>query len=188
MKYAVAALILLSFSAANAQDTTRIDTVTLRPVHVTAKRRKSEYLEEFHRRAEQAARGGGGYILARAELERAGQMPIPRLLATVPGIHYVGSRGDVMETVYMTRGNCAPRIYLDGAPLANNNINMISSESLEGVEVYAGVGSGPAEFFDPRGCGTVLLWSQRGTLTNTAKYPIIGLAVVVAIAAFLISK
>ena len=189
MKSTLTVLVLLGFAVpAIAQDTTKIDTVKLSPVHVIAKKRQAEFLDEFHRRADQVAHGGGGYILTRPELEHAGQMSVGRLLATVPGVHYVATRGDANETVFLTRGNCAPRFYLDGAPLAVNNINMISSGSLEGVEVYSGLGSGPAEYFDPRGCGTILLWSQRGAPNSTSKYPLIGLGVIGTVVAILLAK
>lgn len=164
------------------------EAVALRPLKVTARKPPADYLSEFRKRADQVKKGGGGYVLEREQLARGGQQSVARLLAAVPGVRYVASRNGSSESVLSTRGNCAPRIYLDGTPLVVNNISMISAESLEGVEVYAGLGLGPAEYFDRTGCGVVLLWSQRGKPAGDVHYPLIGIAVIVSVITILLSK
>lgn len=164
------------------------DAVEVSPLKVTARKNSSVYLDDFARRAENVKKGGGGYILNRVELERGGQQSVARVLASVPGLRYIRDRTGMSETAISTRGNCIPQYYLDGTPLAVANIAMINSASLEGVEVYYGPSSGPAEYFDRRGCGVVLMWSQRGSPQSNVHYPIIGIGIILSIAAFLIAK
>lgn len=144
------------------------------------------FLTGFRERANQIKRGGGGYIIDGAALARDGSLSIARVLASVPGLHYVPGRRNAGETVLSTRGNCQPRFYLDGVPMAGVDISIIMANTLEGVEVYNGPGAGPVEYFDRTGCAVVLMWSRRGEPATTRGYPVIGLAIVGTVLAALL--
>lgn len=154
--------------------------VRLRPLNVVGQK-SPQFLTGFRERADQVRRGGGGYIVDRAQLAGAGNLSVGRVLASVPGLHFVTGRRGSGETVLSTRGNCQPRFYLDGTPMMIPDVSSIMASTLEGVEVYHGAGAGPVEYFDRTGCGVVLMWSRRGERSNTKGYPVIGLTIVGAV-------
>lgn len=164
------------------------EAIPVRPLKVLASRAPSHYLDEFNRRARDVQHGSGGTIISRADLIRGGQQSVARVLGGTPGMRYIRDRTGDMESVLSTRGNCAPKVYLDGTPTVVSNVAMISAESLEGAEIYVGPSQGPAEYFDPKGCGVILLWSRRGEAAGDRHYPIIGLGIIASITAILLAK
>ncbi|MDB4950819.1 MAG: TonB-dependent receptor plug [Gemmatimonadetes bacterium] len=59
---------------------------------------------------------------------------------------------------------CIMAIYLDGIRLSDNDIDAVSTEALEAVEVYNSAAEIPAEYNTTNGgsCGAVLLWTRVG--------------------------
>jgi hypothetical protein len=162
--------------------------ISLRPLNVIA-RQDAGFLTGYYARSDRVKHSGGGYILDRKKLAQSGDLPVARVLASVPGLRYIPARRNSPETVQSTRGNCTPGFFLDGMPLAITDLSMFSSSTLEGVEVYH-ASNAPVEFRDSRACGVVLMWSRRGERVTGSRFPAIGFALVgSAIAAvFLLAK
>ena len=64
-------------------------------------------------------------------------------------------------------GSCWPLVWLDGAPLptAEFDLDFLSPQSIEGLEVYTGISQVPPQFMGSRGlgsCGVIVVWSREG--------------------------
>jgi len=58
---------------------------------------------------------------------------------------------------------CDPKVFLDGRLLYGpflEDIGFMSVSNLEGIELYAGGGPERSRFWDPAGCGVVLVWTR----------------------------
>ena len=59
--------------------------------------------------------------------------------------------------------DCDPRVFLDGrrqyGPFLAD-IGSMSVSNIEGIELYAGGGPARSRFWDPNGCGVVLVWTR----------------------------
>lgn len=134
--------------------------VVLDPLRVVAPARRAGRLDEFYRRAE---RGGFGWFVTRAEIERRHPFRTTDLLRTTPGIQLLPTRGTGFAV--RGRGGCVPAVYLDGMRMTGGagSIDLWTHpEDLEGIEVYHGAGA-PVEYSGPgAGCGVVLLWTRVG--------------------------
>ncbi len=49
---------------------------------------------------------------------------------------------------------------MDGRPRALRNLSFLSLSNFEGIELYAGSGPTRGRFWDPDGCGVVLVWTS----------------------------
>ncbi len=59
--------------------------------------------------------------------------------------------------------NCDPKVFLDGRQMYGpflGDLASMSVSNVEGIELYAGAGPGKSRFWDPNGCGVVLLWTR----------------------------
>ena len=82
----------------------------------------------------------------------------------VPGVSVIYDAGGTR--VVSRRGigqGCVLRVVVDGvaSPFDTEDIERMSPDWLEAVEVYRGVGT-PIEYAGLGGCGVVLLWTKRG--------------------------
>jgi len=157
-------------------------------VKAVATERLSE-LDGFRERSKLVKQGAGGYIVERQDLQSAGAQSVARVLTRVPGLVYIPPRRmGATETVFSTRGNCMPRFFLDGVPLVVPDLSFITATSLEGIEVYAAPGDGPTQYSDRLGCARVLMWSRRGEIVPGSRFPLIGVGLMAAITAFLVTR
>jgi hypothetical protein len=149
-----------------------IEAVPLEPIVVTTRsRRMAPDIEAFYARLERGRRMGQGHFISRADIEAAHAARTTDLLRTVSGVqvsHTRTGRGDVVRM----RGGCIPAIYIDGTHMnrtdARHSVDeYVQPASLEGIEVYRGAGRSVGHYYDPRGCGLVLVWTQRGELGAT---------------------
>jgi hypothetical protein len=135
-------------------------------------------LASFQRRME---RGLGGTFITRREIEQRNPTRVTDILRDA-GVTSWGS--DVHGGgVIMGRTGCVPMVYLDGVPItypwvsgggprslgtaivqeAIDAVNPVSPMSVEGIEVYRGAASLPAEFGGSTGqCGVIAIWARRG--------------------------
>ncbi len=141
--------------------------IELEPIVVTV---GSGYLDRsgFFRRARYA----GGSRFTGRDVERLQAQVVSDLVTRVPGVTVqIGQRGT--EIVTRRRldtgdgGPCYLRLYLDGIPMFDWDLDLVRPEDIDGLEVYQGLGA-PAEYrnlVDPDGtfpCGVVLIWTRRG--------------------------
>lgn len=106
---------------------------------------------------------GMGRFITREEIDRRNPLRTSDLLRTIPGIMVQNSRG---QSVVRIRGNrCDPLVFIDGMPAYAGyfDIDALVPSTLEGIEVYAGLGTVPVELRGSRGehtCGVLALWSR----------------------------
>lgn len=143
------------------------DAVLLAPLEITARSRsESPMLANFYHRVDRAA---GGTFITREEIERRGPNQVTDLLLEVPGVQLLSSGRGNQRMVTMSRAlGCPAQIYVDGRHM-NLRGEVISIDeivmpnSVEGIEIYRGLGTVPAEFLSPRAkCGVIAIWTRRG--------------------------
>jgi hypothetical protein len=142
-----------------------ISAIPLEPILVTS--RSFDRLSGFRQRA---AHGGLGRYILRADIERfVGARPSD-LLRTVPGVRIesIRDRSGFSSDVVLMRSPgelCAPTLYVDGMRVihgAGFDIDdLITTETVEGVEIYSSHATAPLEFHVPRdACGVIAFWSR----------------------------
>ena len=111
---------------------------------------------------------GIGHFISRERLERDNPAQLTDALRRLPGVQITSTR--TIRNAVRFRGNgggCWPLVWLDGAPLptAEFDIDFLSPQSIEGIEVYSGVSQIPPQFMGARGlgsCGVIVVWSREG--------------------------
>jgi hypothetical protein len=86
---------------------------------------------------------------------------------------------------------CNPKVFLDGRRRSGSflgDLGYTSISTLEGIELYAGVGPGEGRFWDAGGCGVVLLWTRAlpesgGKLSRAEVVALAGAAAVLTLLA-----
>ncbi|HSJ24331.1 MAG TPA: TonB-dependent receptor [Longimicrobiales bacterium] len=143
-----------------------IDAVPLAPLEVVgrpARLHANLAISDFLERAERKM--GGAYILREAIEERQPER-VSDLLRTVGSITVVNhARGGA---IHNSRTQCAPSVWIDGIevslrfPNAWEAINSLHWSEVQGMEVYPGSASVPAQFSGSRsGCGVIAIWTRR---------------------------
>lgn len=149
------------------------EAVPVAPLEVVAGRRRevSPVLEGFHHRKE---RGFGRYI-TRQDIERRDPPQVTDLLRSVSGVQLRSSgRGrHAIVTTHRGRnavtGSCPAQIYVDDFHVNRADgrtfriDDVVTPEEVEGIEVYRGLSTVPAQFLSPRAdCGVIVIWTRRG--------------------------
>jgi Carboxypeptidase regulatory-like domain len=157
--------------------TLAVDAVPLAPLEVIARStpaHRDPGLAAFYRRVDRAI---GGRFILREEIMTRNARYTSDLLITA-GVNVIGdpSVPGGKTGLYMKRLGCAPTVYIDGAKVtvrskadtsspaeAMELVNILRPFDIEGIEVYPGPASTPAEFGgSSAGCGVVAIWSRRG--------------------------
>jgi hypothetical protein len=149
-----------------------VDAIPLEPLVVTGRRNISPAIAAFYERLEAGRRSGQGHFISRAEIEEFRPSRTTDLLRSVSGMRVDRSRGGRGDVVRM-RGGCIPAVYIDGTHInrmdARHSVDeYVVPSAIEGIEVYRGAGRSVGHYYDPRGCGVVLVWTQRGELVDGA--------------------
>jgi hypothetical protein len=126
---------------------------------------------------------GSGIYITRAQVERRRPMYVTDLLRDIPGLAVTGSGSGLRSSVQVSgrasatdlRSDCPTQIFVDGflvnrrtaletGPAADFRIDdVVSPGSVEGIEVYRGLSTVPAEFLTPDArCGVIAIWTRRG--------------------------
>lgn len=150
------------------------EAVLLAPLEVTAWSRRvrpSPVTEGFRDRM---ASGLGYYVTREDVLERK-PLFASDMLTSIPGVQLRSSGRGTSRQIFLTRtgGNCPAQIFVDGMLLNGSSPGMAAPDftldeavapgSIEGIEVYHGLASVPAEFLNPDSrCGAVVVWTRRG--------------------------
>jgi Carboxypeptidase regulatory-like domain/TonB-dependent Receptor Plug Domain/Gram-negative bacterial TonB protein C-terminal len=134
----------------------------LDPVLIEASRQPAvRYLQGFYERKSK----GHGYFITRDQLATRNWSDMTDVLRSlVPAVRITSSRM-ARNAVRLRGSRCAPLVWLDGAPaLAGEfDLDVITPESVSGIEVYAGPATVPVEFRSTRGleaCGVIIVWSR----------------------------
>lgn len=146
------------------------DRVLLAPLQVVARparRHRSHGLDNYRTRL---ASHVGGRFVTREEVARRNTSRLTDILAT-KGLVVAGSG------LYFPRNRCSPMVYMDGMLMtrqtprrrsriigqpAYDAVNMVSPGDVEGIEIYQGRSSIPAEFGGPGAeCGVIAIWTRR---------------------------
>jgi hypothetical protein len=153
------------------------EAILLAPLEVTAWARRvqpSPVLAGFRARLDI----GLGHFFTREDIERLKPAMVTDLIGRVPGVRLQSSGSGINRAIYIARAafgarDCPAQIYVDGF-LMNRQIASgdrlpfaldaaVTPASVEGIEVYHGLASVPAEFFTPHAsCGVVAVWTRRG--------------------------
>jgi Carboxypeptidase regulatory-like domain/TonB-dependent Receptor Plug Domain/Gram-negative bacterial TonB protein C-terminal len=153
---------VLAGANVDAQFTLRRLTVELTPVVVLGRRELTGRMAGFYQRM---SRGHGHYI-TREQVERRNPSSMTDLFRMIPGAR-VETRG-FSRQVRFRGARCAPLTWLDGSPLyaGEFDLDSVDPRTFEGIEIYSGAASVPAEFQGNRSissaCGTIILWSRQG--------------------------
>jgi len=133
----------------------------LSPVAVVAQREAFESrLAGFNERRERKV----GHFISRERIERTHSFSLTDVLRDVPGVK-IRPIGVIQKAVRIRGASCAPLVFLDGSPASAGefDLEMIDLGMVEGIEVYSGSATVPAEFAGPRNldrCGVVAVWSR----------------------------
>lgn len=111
---------------------------------------------------------GIGHFVSRERLERDNPSQLTDIFRRLPGVQIQSTR--LIRNAIRFRGNggsCWPLVWLDGAPLptAEFDLDFLSPQSIEGIEVYSGISQVPPQFMGSRGlgsCGVIVVWSREG--------------------------
>ena len=106
----------------------------------------------------------GGYFITRDQIDRENPRTLAQLLQHVPAISATRMRGGGAG-VRMRGRTCAPLVWLDATPMPAGelDLNAISPQTIQGIELYLGSTTAPARFLlnrDSNSCGTIVLWSR----------------------------
>lgn len=131
---------------------------------------RSPFLDNFRRRLQT----GLGIYITREEIEARNPSFVSDMLRTVPGVSFgTGGRGD-RASIQMARSagmRCYTQIFVDGMLMnppqvgeANARLDdFVAPSSVEGIEIYRGLSTVPAEFLTPEAeCGVIAVWTRRG--------------------------
>jgi len=134
----------------------------LGPVLVEASRQPgARYLKGFYERRSK----GHGYFITRDQLTARQWSDMTDVLRSlVPGLRITWSRA-ARNAVRLRANRCAPLVWLDGAPAMAGefDLDVISPETVSGIEIYPGPATVPVEFRSTRGleaCGVIVVWSR----------------------------
>lgn len=133
----------------------RPEAIELQQIVVQERRRLSGRLAEYYERLERGS--GFGRFITRDQLDR-----VPYLssqLRMTPGLWVDGFGHQTRITMRGTFGRCQPSIFLDGLPITSEEIDIITPDQLEGVEVYRGMHV-PVRYASRSNCGAILLWTR----------------------------
>jgi hypothetical protein len=105
-----------------------------------------------------------GHFVTRERIERANSETLVDVLREIPGLR-IGSQGTTGRLVRIRSSTCPPLVFMDGFPATAGefDLDMIDLATVEGIEVYSGLGSLPPEFSGPRDldrCGVIAIWSR----------------------------
>lgn len=153
--------------------------VLLQPITVVARSqpRSNPMLRGFYERMDR----GTGYYLNRDAVAARNAMVVTDLLVTLPGVR-LGPQTHAGRQIYMTRalrgsGGCPVQFFVDNVHVNRNTAAALGQaappqlsidayvqpSAIEGIEVYSGLSSLPAEFMTNEArCGTVVVWTRRG--------------------------
>lgn len=139
--------------------------VELAPLIVYGRRNVTGRMAGFYERMSR----GNGHFMTREQIERRNPHNMTDLFRMIPGARVEPTRfGD--SRIRFRGARTPPLVWLDGTPLyaGEFNLDSVDPRTFEGIEIYSGPSSVPAEFQGNRtmssASGTIILWSRQGEL------------------------
>lgn len=122
------------------------------PLEIVRRRRETRRekdVREFYERVEVYGERavGSTQIYSRASLEQYDALSLAEFFTLYSRWTPYGS-------------GCSPKAFVDGQPRALRNVNFLRISTFEGIELYSGSGPTRSRFWDPDGCGVVLVWTN----------------------------
>lgn len=161
------------------------DAILLAPLEIVAWSAvdPSPLLENFRQRLETGLKTGIGTFITREAIEERRPSSVSDLLRSVPGVTVTGSTVGGRATVQVGRSlgrDCQTQIWVDGFLMNRRTRSLsgyaaadyriddaVSLLSVEGIEIYRGLASVPAEFLNQDAeCGVIAIWTRRGGRRN----------------------
>jgi hypothetical protein len=123
---------------------------------------------------------GLGHYITRDQVEARNPARVTDLLRDLPGITVSGGSVGNRPKIRMVRAanrNCATQIWVDGmlvnarglgpsrslSPMDYRIDDVVNPASIEGIEIYRGLSTVPAEFLNrDADCGVIAIWTKRG--------------------------
>lgn len=145
------------------------DAILLAPLEVIARSGGdgSSVLANFHHRRVR----GFGFYFTREDIERTPANLVTDLLARVPGVRLVSTGPGNRRVIEMSRAasprGCPAQVYVDGMHITRGGASapidaVVSIAAVQGLEVYRGLATVPAEFLSPEAeCGVIAIWTRR---------------------------
>jgi TonB family protein len=134
----------------------------LEQVTVTARREPFDArLAGFRARSQKHV----GTFITRERIEASAITNFSDLLRSVPGVRMSPSRSGIQNSLRFRGANCAPLVFIDGFPASADefDVDIVDPATVEGIEIYMGMLTVPADFIAPRGlehCGVIAIWSK----------------------------
>lgn len=153
------------------------EAILLAPLEVIAwsARPENALHEGFRRRLS----SGLGVYITRDQIVARNPNRVSDLLRDVPGLEVVASGYGTRPFVRVARATgiaCATQIFVDGFLINKRGFDaggfglvdmriddVVFPASVEGIEIYRGLGTIPPEFLNPDAeCGVIAIWTRRG--------------------------
>lgn len=119
-------------------------------------------IEDFYFRR---ARGIGTFFTREEILKQRASTPSD-LMRNTPGIRFVrvpSGKGIRFSTITsLRRGDCVPDLFLDGQRAANMELDDVSLNDIEAIELYSRISTLPSQFApgNRTPCGAVVIWTR----------------------------
>jgi hypothetical protein len=142
----------------------RVDTRTVALPEVVIEGREREPAAKMHEFNARKAAGHGGYFVTRKDIEERQPRVMSDMLRRVPGLRVDCDFGSCRVTSFSeTRrimGACPIQYFLDGIPYLGD-LDEMTPDQIEGIEVYRGSSSIPPQFNTGTSmCGVIAIWSR----------------------------
>ena len=142
----------------------RVDTRTVALPEVVIEGRETQPAAKMHEFNSRKAAGHGGYFVTRKDIEERQPRVLSDLLRRVPGLRVDCDFGSCRVTTFNeTRrimGPCPIQYFLDGIPFLGD-LDEMTPDQIEGIEVYRGSSSIPPQFNTGTSmCGVIAIWSR----------------------------
>jgi hypothetical protein len=130
-----------------------------------SERHRRQGIEDFYVRQTQ----GIGTYITRQQLEQLRSTESTEALRNVPGIQLFRTRNGnntvrFIGTSSINHRDCPPNLWLDGQRVTNMELDQIPANDIEGIELYRGAATTPAQFWQGSTqntfCGTIVVWSR----------------------------
>jgi hypothetical protein len=111
---------------------------------------------------EEREKRGLGQFVGRDEIVDRGSQKLTDILRTKKGVMIV--RGRLRFAAFGRNTVCQPNVYLDGTKAPGMEVDEITAQSVQAIELYANMSTVPLEFqsvgAQTTPCGTVVIWTR----------------------------